>query len=85
MELDPEVRDHESPLALTDGADGLSFFRALGRSAHTVLRPGGLLAVETAYNQSEAVRAIFEDSGLLECRISPDLSGVGRVVRGLVR
>lgn len=40
------VRDFEPRMALTDGADGLRFYRHIGEYAGDVLRPGGRVLVE---------------------------------------
>jgi len=44
--LDPEVRDYEPRAALTDGEDGLSFYRALASDGPEWLRSGGVILVE---------------------------------------
>lgn len=61
--LAPTVRDHEPREALTDGADGLSFYRLLAEGAEAVLAEGGVVAVEIGADQAPAVRAIFESTG----------------------
>ncbi len=72
--LAPEVRDNEPALALFSGADGLDAIRRLIPEARRLLRPGGVLAFEFGYGQSEAIRA------LLPCAtITPDLAGIDRV------
>lgn len=45
---EPEVRDHEPPLALFGGPDGLELVRGIVRTALLLLRPGGLLVIEHA-------------------------------------
>jgi len=45
---EPEVRDHEPPLALFGGPDGLDLVRGIVRTALILLRPGGLLVMEHA-------------------------------------
>jgi release factor glutamine methyltransferase len=80
--LDPEVRLFEPPLATTDGSDGLTFFRKLSGLAAAFLAKGGMLMVETGYNQARAVEAIFAGAGLVETTVVRDLSGVERVVSG---
>lgn len=79
-DLSPEVRDHEPRLALTDGADGLTAYRALAAGAPAHLAPGGRLLVETGWRQGPAVAAIFRAAGLADVAIHPDLEGRDRVV-----
>ena len=78
--LAPEVRDHEPLAALTDGADGLTAYRALAAQAPAVLVPGGRLLVEIGPAQGRAVAALFAAAGLAGIRILPDLDGRDRVV-----
>ncbi|HEY8997685.1 MAG TPA: peptide chain release factor N(5)-glutamine methyltransferase, partial [Edaphobacter sp.] len=53
--LHPQVREHEPATALYAGEDGLSVYRRLIPQAAAALRPGGLLAMEFGYGQSEAL------------------------------
>lgn len=61
--LEREIRDFEPPLATTDGADGLNFFRRVARIARNLLEPGGAVIVEHAFNQADAVEDIFRLAG----------------------
>lgn len=45
---DPEVRDHEPPLALYGGDDGLDVVRGIVNTAAMLLKRGGLLVIEHA-------------------------------------
>ncbi|MEM1428714.1 MAG: peptide chain release factor N(5)-glutamine methyltransferase [Pseudomonadota bacterium] len=78
--LAPEVRDHEPPIALTDGGDGLGAYRAIATQAPGLLRPGGRLMVEHGVGQAGAVCAIFAAAGLESLRLRADLDGRERVV-----
>jgi release factor glutamine methyltransferase len=80
--LDPEIRLFEPTLATTDGSDGLTFYRKLSALAAALLANGGILMVETGYNQARAVEAIFSGAGLRDTAVVKDLSGVERVVSG---
>ncbi len=78
--LAPEVRDHEPHLALTDGADGLSAYRAIAVQTPAHLAPGGRLMVEIGATQGAEVAAILSAAGLQAVTIHPDLDGRPRVV-----
>jgi release factor glutamine methyltransferase len=82
-DLAPEVRDHEPHLALDGGADGLDAYRDLAPQIVTVLKPGGLFAVEVGIGQAGAVRALFTDAGAINVTVHRDLSNRERVVAGL--
>ena len=63
VETEPEVRDFEPHLALHGGADGLDVVRPLVDGAGAVLTPGGWLALEVGWDQTERVARRLEDTG----------------------
>lgn len=79
-DLDPSVRDHEPPMALDGGPDGLDFYRAVPVCFRNALRPGGTLCFEFGMGQADGVRAALEDSGYEVLRFRKDLRGVTRAV-----
>jgi release factor glutamine methyltransferase len=82
--LAPEVRDHEPHLALfgrsEQNPDGLGIYRLLIPQAHATLVPGGLLALEIGFGQSDAVRALFHETLWHNLRILDDYAAIPRVV-----
>jgi release factor glutamine methyltransferase len=78
--LAPEVRGHDPHMALGDGGDGLSAYRALADGARAHLVPGGRVLVEIGWRQGAAVAGIFAAAGLTGIRVMPDLDGRDRVV-----
>lgn len=77
---------HEPLMALDGGTgDGLLFYRAIARDWLGKLLPGGFCAVEVGIGQAETVAALWEESGLCDVEIRPDLGGVPRVVIGRTR
>lgn len=58
-QLHPQVRDHEPPVALFAGLSGLDIYRRLIPEAHAALKPGGLLALEIGYGQTEALSTLL--------------------------
>ncbi len=77
--LSVEVRDFEPALALFAGKDGLDLYRQLIPAAFTLLAPGGFVALEIGYGQSEAIRALLSDAGFARIEFMPDLQGILRV------
>ncbi len=73
-----DVVDYEPEMALTDGGDGLLFYRRLVSLAKESLAEGGILAAEVGINQHLLVAEIF--SGLGKPEIISDYFGVERVV-----
>jgi release factor glutamine methyltransferase len=79
--LPPEVRDHEPPLALFGGEDGLDPMRQLAAQAVSRLQPGGLLVAEFGVDQEAGIRRIFaRAAGWTVVNVGRDLQGIPRVV-----
>lgn len=74
-ELPSEVRDHEPPIALFGGDDGMNVLRRIVAQAPEWLSSGGLLACEIGADQGSAVAELAAD---LEPNIVKDLSGKDR-------
>ncbi len=79
--LPPDVADHEPPLALFGGPDGLDVIRRLIHSLAGGSGPG-LLALEIGETQGEAVSALVTGAGFADVEVRCDLSGRDRVVVG---
>ena len=78
--LEPEVRNYDPVLALDGGADGLDFYRTIGREAGRLLAPGGHLIVELGIGQEAPVKSLFETAGLIVAPARPDLAGIPRAL-----
>lgn len=78
--LAADIKEFEPVDALGDGADGLTFFKKISQVAHLLLKPGGWVFVETAFDQARDVEKIFLETGGRELRIKKDLSNIDRVV-----
>jgi release factor glutamine methyltransferase len=61
--IDPEVRDYDPDLALYGGEDGLDVIRDISGIGAALLRPGGLLVLEHADGQSDAIRELLLNDG----------------------
>ena len=78
--LEPEVRDHDPPIALDGGPDGLEAYRHIAADAMRVLAPGGHLVVELGAGQGPAVAALFGRAGLSAAPPRSDLCGIERAL-----
>ena len=78
--LQPEVRDFEPELALTDRADGLSAYRSICADAISHCSPGGRLLVEIGPTQAAAVSALMAKGGFAEIGVINDFDGRNRVI-----
>jgi release factor glutamine methyltransferase len=82
-ELLPEVRSHEPSLALDGGIDGLALIRRIAVQARRVLRPSGVLVVETAGAvQATAAATLLRAEDFARVDARADLAGVTRFVAG---
>jgi release factor glutamine methyltransferase len=71
-----EVADHDPPLALWGGPDGLDVVRGLLVTAARLLRPGGWLGIEHADQQGSALPALVRAHGAFTDVVDhPDLAG----------
>jgi release factor glutamine methyltransferase len=71
---DPEVRNYDPELALYGGEDGLDVIRDISGIAAALLRSGGLLVLEHADGQSEAIRELLLNDGWLSVNAFQDAS-----------
>jgi release factor glutamine methyltransferase len=79
--LPPEVRDHEPPIALFAGEDGLAIIQRLVEQSTGRLKAGGLLIFEFGLGQAGAVRALIsERPELTMLDVKQDLQGIPRTV-----
>lgn len=74
--LDKTVREYEPAMALTDGGDGLLFYKRLKYFSDKYLKVGGTLLMEIGINQLKDVENIFG-----KISYSCDLAGIPRVVK----
>jgi release factor glutamine methyltransferase len=71
-----EVADHDPPLALWGGPDGLDVVRGLLRTAARLLKPGGRLGIEHADQQGSALPALVRShGGFADVEDHADLAG----------
>ncbi len=77
----PNVKDHEPATALRAGPDGLDCVRPILENAHTLLRKGGLLAVEIAAStRAQTLEIARANEQLLGPRVEDDSDGLPRVL-----
>ena len=63
--LQAEVRDYDPGSALTDNADGLSFYRRFSEQFDDLLRPGGILILEFGTDKQKIdIEKIFSEAKL---------------------
>ncbi len=80
--LQPEIKDFEPKTAVTDFADGFSFYKRISEIANDLLKGKGKVYFEIAEGQSETVGQILEKNKFLNIKIIKDLSGIDRIIFG---
>jgi release factor glutamine methyltransferase len=80
-ELSREVRDHEPALALTDGGDGLSFYRRIIGDLGKYVKDGGVFLLEHGYRQKAPIREMMPE-GAKDVVCVKDYGGNDRVTAG---
>ncbi len=76
--LQREVRDWEPHAALFAGESGFEIYERLVAAAPRVLKPGGWLILELGFGSRDRVAALLHTWH--EIQITPDLSGIPRVL-----
>ncbi|MGB7244883.1 MAG: peptide chain release factor N(5)-glutamine methyltransferase [Sulfitobacter sp.] len=79
-QVQPELRDHEPRMALTDGHDGLSCYRIIAAQAAAYLQEAGRVLVEIGMTQAADVTEIFAQNDWAKISVLPDLDGRDRVI-----
>lgn len=78
--LEADVKEYEPVSALTDGGDGLSYYRRLLSEGKAYIKENGFIALEIGIYQSEDVKQIAMDNGWKNIKIIKDYAGIDRVV-----
>jgi len=80
--LIPEIQEYEPLVALTDHADGLTFYHRLAYLAPWILNPGGWIIMEVGLgDHPQRARAVFQEEGFKKTALIKDYNGDERVLR----
>jgi len=80
--LQKEILDYEPDFAVTDFADGLTFYKKIIPLGNKILSPAGNLFFEVGAGQASSVEKIFEGEGFQRIETWSDYAGIKRVVKG---
>lgn len=80
-ELEPIVKNYEPKVALTDGMDGLTFYRRFGEIFGAILKPHGEYVLECGWNQASTIVEMLEQRGL-RAHAQKDMNENDRIVYG---
>lgn len=83
--LSETVRLHEPVRALTDGSDGLSFYKRFMEELPYVLADRGIVVFEIGHTQGTAVRSLLLNAfPQAEVRVKQDINGKDRIVYAVI-
>ncbi len=82
--LQTEVRDHEPEIALTDGANGLRFYKRILELVSNQTIKTKYIFLEMSGSQTARIRDLAESHSFQNITSVPDLNGIGRVLKILV-
>lgn len=80
--LEPELKVYEPHIALTDFYNGLTFYRKIISIADSLLKEEGKVYFEIGKGQSNEVKALMEDSRIINLNIIKDYQGIERIICG---
>jgi release factor glutamine methyltransferase len=80
--LDPELKIHEPKIALTDYADGISFYKQIIEVSDQILNRPGKIYFELGMGQSTQVLRYFEQRDFSNIKVTKDYSGIDRIICG---
>jgi release factor glutamine methyltransferase len=81
-ELEPELKDFEPRIALTDNLDGTSFYKVITQKSEVLLNKPGFLYFELGKGLNDRVAHIMENQKLSNITIIKDYSGIERIIFG---
>lgn len=81
--LQPEIKEYEPRIAVTDEGDGLTFFRIISEKCFPKLKENGMLFFEIAQGQSQAVRNILATNNFSNITTIKDYQNIDRIILGV--
>ncbi len=80
--LEPELKNYEPRIALTDEEDGMNFFKTIIKNSHQILKLKGKLFFEISPSIASQVKELFEENNFREINLVKDFSNHYRIIYG---
>ena len=80
--LQKEIKDYEPKTAVTDGSDGLSFYRVIVQKASPKIKEGGKLFFEMAQGQYDDVKDLMIKNNFSHIEVVKDYQNIERIISG---
>jgi len=81
VNLEPELKNHEPKIALTDNQDGMHFYRKFAEMFDSILTENGKFFLEIGKSQESMISEMFANQNY-NIKIHSDLFGVNRFIEG---
>ncbi len=80
--LEPELKNYEPKIALTDNSNGISFYKNIINVSDQLLNKPGKIYFELGMDQSIQVQKYFEQKYFENIKVTKDYSGIERIICG---
>lgn len=80
--LEPELKDNEPRISLTDESDGFTFYKRIISKAGEILNSSGLIYFEIGKDQYKVIKEMMAENGFSKISIIKDYSGIERIITG---
>ncbi len=81
-ELEPELKNYEPKISLTDNSDGLTFYKKIIFISRHLLNSGGQIYFEIGKGQHKFITEMMIENGFSNLQIIKDYSGIERIIKG---
>ncbi|MDT3696834.1 MAG: peptide chain release factor N(5)-glutamine methyltransferase [Ignavibacterium sp.] len=81
-ELEPELKNYEPKISLTDNSDGLTFYKKIIFISKHLLNSGGQIYFEIGKGQHKFITEMMIENGFSNLQIIKDYSGIERIIKG---
>lgn len=81
--VQPEIKNFEPGIAVTDYDDGLLYFKKITELADKILNQKGKLFFEIGIHQSESVKAILQKNKFKNIAVVKDYQDIERIIYGV--
>ena len=82
LTLQKEITEFEPRIAVTDEADGYTFYRSICQKISKIIKPKGKLFFEIAEGQTEIVSKIMEQNNFFNIVVKKDYQNIDRIIYG---
>jgi release factor glutamine methyltransferase len=83
--LEPELKDYEPRIALTDESDGLTFYKRIITLSKSILNNGGKVFFEIGKGQHNQISNLLLENDFINVNTFKDYQGIERIICGEIK